>query len=230
MVLQCRSLECLKLFQCSYTNMIRGFLFFFFVLMLLDTAMAGFLPRAFEGEFEQIKESIHSGTGKDKKMLKSSIIIKYEHPGQIYFKDLEMKTLYICNTKNVYKYDPPMIEGEEGFLSIGDSNKFCYSKIFDSLKSGLKSNKNYTVKNIKNNNYELMFDKSAQSSLGFSKIIINFSDKSLEFKKIKSLEMHLVGQEKPVKLVAKSIKYEKGFSKDIFNFEPPAKTTIEKME
>ncbi len=209
----------------------RFFLILFFLLMLLDTARSAesFIPKSFSGEFTQSKESIHS-VGKNKRIITSEVSIKYLSPGHIRFRDGETGTLYICNTQNVYKYDPPFIEGERGSLEKGDAESFCYAKLFDSLRYGLKDNKNYTVKKLADNKYELDFNKQKKQALGVSKVKLEFLSKARRFEKLKRLAIYFNGQQKPVSLKTKKLEINTKISKEIFNFIPPKNTNIQLMK
>ena len=204
--------------------MIRGFLIFFFVMMLFDTAIAStFLPNAFEGHFVQEKKLI-------KITEKSNILLKYQHPNNLYFKDSQTKTVYVCNATKVYKYDPPFIEGEAGNLAIGDSSKFCFSKIFDSLKPGLKNNRNYLVQKLKNSKYDFNFTKTGIKKTGIEKLEIIFKEGSQEFVDIVSMSLYLVDDARPLKLTKKDIIIKDKFPSDTFKFKRPDNALIERMQ
>lgn len=208
--------------------MVRILLTLFFVLALLDTAFAGFLPKAFEAEFTQETKSKIS-----KRVRKSKLKIKYQFSSNINFKDLATDTLYICNKKDVWIYTPPLVDfpGEKGQVRIGSSSKYCYSKIFDSLSKGLTNNNLYTVKKNNTKKYTLTFSKKAKAQLGFEKLEILFKKqaKKISFLDVDRMNIHYTDQKHPTILVNDKIKKKKNFPKGTFIFQVPKNTDIQKM-
>lgn len=168
----------------SLTNL-KFFLVFFLLLMLADSSFAGFLPKAFEGDFIQIKKTRRS-------TKETPVKIKYLYPKNIRMSvlDKDNAVTYVCNAKKTWIYSPPFMEGEKGSVREGASSKYCYSKIFDALSRGLKTNKIYTVKKLKGNEFKLSFTKSAAEEIGFGEIEINFLNPPYVFKNIASMVMY----------------------------------------
>jgi outer membrane lipoprotein-sorting protein len=207
--------------------MFRAIVAFFFILLLVDTASSAsrFLPKAFEANFDQEKKSPIS-----KRITRSSIKIKYQYPSNFFLKELSENTTYICNKKNVWFYSPPFSPGEKGLLKVGASNKYCYSKIFDSLKKGLKDNTLYKVKKGSKNSYSILFEPRAKAQLGISKMNLVFQKSDYVFKNIAKLDLYYTGEKNPVTLKRKSLKVVKGFSKSTFNFKTPKNTETQSMK
>ncbi len=205
--------------------MLKLCILFFIYIGFSSFAWAGFLPRAFEAEFVEEKKSLLPG-----KVISKPVVFKYEYPSNIHMNFDSNDTIYICNSKKVWIYQPPIIEGEKGTLKIGTTNKHCYSKLFDSLKRGLKSNKLYSVKKSQGNNYLLSFKKSAREQLSIEKLEIEFEGKKTAFTSIKQFKIFFIEDENPLRLVKKSIKLVKGFSDKIFSFDPPDNTDIQEMK
>ncbi len=194
-------------------------------LTLLEAALAGFLPRAFEADFVQEKRSKLS-----KQKVKTNLAIKYEYPSNFYLKEQEENTLYICNAEKVWVYNPPFMEGEKGFLRTGASNKYCFSKIFDSLKKGLTDNPLYKVKKLKGNAYSIHFEAKAKKQLGLDKMQISFRGKESLFKNVKQMKLFYTGEKYPLLLTPKNLKVMNKFPKKTFKFNVPKNTEIQKMK
>ena len=206
--------------------MIRVLLVFILLYSLFDTAMAAFLPKAFEATFV---EEIQSAVSKKKK-YQGTLEFKYQFPSQIYLKNVNSNTLYICNTSKVWKYDPPFAEGEPGMVTTGASSKYCFSKLFDSLQKGLKDNKLYTVKKIKEKNYQITFKKKARAQLDVEKLLLVFESGESELQNVSQIDVFYVGAPKPTVLKKKSFEISKGFDKSLFVFDPPPNTETQKMD
>lgn len=210
--------------------MFRAVLAFFFVLILIETAASAsrkvkFLPKAFEASFIQEKKSPIS-----KKIKTNNIAIKYQYPSNFYLKELSENTTYICNKKNVWFYTPPFMEGEKGLLKVGSSNKYCYSKIFDSLKKGLVDNSLYTVKKGGKNLFSINFQGGAKAQLGIDKLDLVFSKAGNIFQNIQQMKLFYTGEKFPVVLKRKAIKVVKGFSSSTFQFKAPKNTDTQSMK
>ncbi|MFT6631491.1 MAG: outer membrane lipoprotein-sorting protein [Bacteriovoracaceae bacterium] len=207
--------------------MFRAIIAFFFVLLLIDTASAAskFLPRAFKASFVQEKKSPISN-----KVKTNDILIKYQYSSNFYLKELSADTTYICNKTKVWLYSPPLFDGEKGLLKIGASNKYCYSKIFDSLKKGLTDNSLYKVKKGSNNSYTISFEPKAKAQLGISKMNMVFLKTDYTFQNISSLELFYTGEKFPVILKRKSFDVVKNFPKSTFTFKAPKNTEIQSMK
>lgn len=186
---------------------------------------SAFLPSAFSGKFLQEKRNI-----KGSYVNKSNLIIKYQYPSNFYLRQLgEDGSTYVCNRSKVWIYNPPFIEGEPGELSEGPSSKYCYSKIFDSLKYGLKSNRIYKAKKINSQSYRLVFSASAKEKLEIKSIVLKFKSKKLRFKNLDNLVIHYVGDNNPLTLTPQSLKTLKKLSKETFIFKAPKNTKRTKI-
>jgi len=205
--------------------MLRFVLALFLGLMLIDAALADFLPVAFDASFVQEK---HSSVSKN--VDTTNLDIKYEFPGNFYLKEANNNTVYVCNADKVWYYTPPFIEGEPGLLKTGESSKYCYSEIFDTLKHGLKSNKKYTVSKMVDGGYEIDFTPKSRNKLGLSKLEISFKGKKELFMHIKELSLYYIGDKHPTKLKFKNFKVVKKFASEVFLFTPPENTEIQRMK
>jgi outer membrane lipoprotein-sorting protein len=197
------------------------------LLLLVETSLAAkFLPNAFEGEFRQEKKNIIT-----KKVMKSSLEIKYSFPNNIYFKTFgDSEVHYVCNSSRVWIYTPPFIPGEKGDVKVGNSNKFCYSKIFDALSHGFKNNSLYQVKKISAKEYEFIFKAKAKAQLELSKLKIEFKAEKTKFSDIAKIVLYKVGDSNPVSLIAKTIKVKNSLPADLFIFKIPNNTETTKMK
>lgn len=194
-------------------------------LNLSSTVLAGFFPKSFEASFVQIKKSKLT-----KREKKSNIKIKYLFPGNLYFKDMaEDGDTFVCNKLKTWQYTPPFIEGEEGEVKIGDSKKFCYSKVFDVLNEGLKSNKKYKVSKLSDTALKLEFSKETQEDLGSLWMNLNFKSKDQKFSNLKSLDVQLKNDKYPTVFLLETIASKKLDPKN-FIFEIPEKTKITRLK
>lgn len=199
-----------------------------FSVFLYQVAFAGFIPEKFEADFIQHKISkLH------KKKSESPIKLEYEKPSRIKYHVLveDDEIIIVCNPKTTWFYKPPFDKEFKGDVRIGKSAKYCYSKIFDSLGHGLKSNPIYSVNKITNEKYELTFSKGAAAQLSIGKMQLLFvAGKELKFINLKRLSLFYLGEEEPVHLTKKSIKPVKSFKKDHFVFKIPKNTNIEYLK
>ena len=205
---------------------------FFFVLVEFAVAKS-FLPKSFEATLEQQNISIIK-MGKDnkkihKKIFKSDIEMKYMFPSNIVF-DVKDQILYVCNSKKTWAYTAGSF-GENGELTVGDSSKYCYSKIFDALANGLENNKLYTV-STKGKQSLLKFDEKAQNQLSILKINLDFKEKvnsKTSIENLISMELYYKGKKSPTKFIFKSLNLETKNKKKDFVFLPPKNTNINKI-
>ena len=203
--------------------MIRIFLCTILFFAVLESVLAGYVPKAFEGEFTQTKKSIISGN------VTTKISLKYQYRGNVYMKSIgpDDETVYVCNPDKVWIYVPPLFEGEKGEVKIGKSSQHCLSQIFDKLNQGLKSNKDYTVKKLKDDTYLLEFSELNEKRLGYKKFELVFQDKSADFTKLKLMRMYTRNDRNPTILTKNNLKVLKGFKKKTFEFDPPKNTNID---
>lgn len=183
------------------------------------------MPKAFETDFIQEKKSV-VGSG----VTKTKLQVKYQFPSNFYLKEITNETLYICNSKNVWIYNPPFMKGEKGHLRTGASSKYCFSKIFDALSKGLKDNKLYSVKKIAKLKYEVFFKAKAKEQLGLEKLELQFKSKRREFRDISQFKLHYTGEKYPLILTPKNLKLVESFPSKVFKFHAPKNTEIQKMK
>lgn len=202
--------------------MIKKTLLFLTLSLIAQSAFGAFLPKSFDAKFLDVR---------GKKEI--PVDIKYQFPSNIYYEVKgDAPLLYVCNEKKTWKYSPPFMEGEKGELAVGDSGQFCYSKIFDSLSKGLKSNQLYRVEQ-KNDTAVLSFKEEAKKQMSLDKIEITFKGKITKKTALgdaKELKLFLLNKPEPVKL--RLVQYAKGadFKKDQFSFTPPKNTNIVQMK
>jgi outer membrane lipoprotein-sorting protein len=203
----------------------KALLTFIIVFSYSVCSFAKFLPKAFEATFLQEKKSSISN-----RINQNNLAIKYQFPSNFYLKENPGEIVYICNTKKVWIYNPPMFETEKGLLREGKSNKYCYSKLFDSLSKGLVSNKLYSVKRLDKSSYRLSFLPKAKQQLGVSKLEISFKTKSHLFKNTSQLKLFYEGEKSPTVLKPQTFKVVKKFLPSIFKFVTPKNTDVIKMK
>jgi len=185
---------------------------------------AEFVPKSFSINFEQIIKSTHSG-----RLKKSLGTLDYQKPGKIRFEVTEPEhTIFISNLRTNWYYTAPFIPGEKGEVIIEKSNSSgarVLGYLFESLRQGLKSNNDYTVKMSEGNSI-LEFSKSKERQIGISKAILNFKDKSnLKFENLAGLSL-VYSDKKQAKLVLKRIEVGTVYNASFFNFQVPPNTNI----
>ncbi len=203
-----------------------GFILFF---AIVEVAMASnFLPKSFVASLEQQDVMMSSKKGA---IIKSAIEMKYLFPSNVYFNLKDDAIVYVCNKDKTWIYTPPWDSSEKGELTVGDSSKHCYVKIFDALSKGLTSNNIYTtIKNKKN--AKLTFNKDAQAQLGITLVELEFkksitSESTIE--NVDKMKIYKVGKKNPTTFVFKSMDTKAKLEKSEFNFTAPPNTNIKKI-
>lgn len=180
-----------------------------------------FIPKTFTVNFEQSFVSSLSG-----KIKKSMGLIDYKFPGKI---KLEInkpdQIIYISNKKKSWHYTAPFIKGEPGQLTIRPKGSMLLSEFFDKLSYGLKNNKYYDVKKIKNN-VVISFKSKTSEKLGINQGTLRFDGpKNLLFKNIKGIDI-AYKDKKSVTIKFLTVKENPKFNNDHFSFTPPPNTRI----
>lgn len=208
--------------------MIKGFIFLFVLIISpLSFAKGGFLPAAFKADFTQVVKSKVSN-----KEIKAPLKIKYAFPNKIHFEVTGKNAItYVCNSKKVWIYNPPFIEGMKGTLKVGSSGNFCYSKMFDVLSKGMKTNKLYSVKKETARHYLVSFSKKTASNIGYKSIEL-FFDKSKRhnLESVESLSLVPLEGSDPVKLVRNKFTKVQAFKSGTFSFKTPENTDVSALK
>lgn len=212
-------------------GMIKAVLLLCFLMALADAGFAatqGFMPKAFQGEFVQLKPT----SNPRKKFIEIPTSISYQKPRnfRMHSKGGDQNNLYICNAEVTVNYTPPFIEGKKGTMRKGNSSKFCYVKIFDALNKGLVSNNIYTVEKLSEREYRLSFKTDAAREIQFDRVDLKFDDMPLNFRNIESLTMYTSSKKEPFILKRKSINIENKLDQSLFTFKVPANTDTILME
>lgn len=199
------------------------------MLALVDSSFAGFMPKAFEGEFVQIQPT--KNPNRKNREVKTSISYAKPRNFRMHSQDQNgQDTLFICNKDKTWFYSAPFMEGSKGQLKVGDTSRFCYVKIFDALNKGLKSNALYTVKKLGERKYQLNFNKEAAKEVQFNKVELTFDDMPLNFRNIESMTMYAPSKKDPFVLKRKSIDIKNSLDSSLFTFKAPANTEVEQMK
>ena len=182
-------------------------------------ARSSFLPNSFKADFFQVIKS--SISNKEKKMKGK---IDYKYPGHIWFEaTYPDKIVFVSNPEKSWYYIAPWDEEEPGELTISNTNKNSLVRFFDLLRKGLKSNKMYTVKKVKEGRL-ISFNKKNQKEMGISSARISFKGKE-HFKNIS--KVILVRTDKSqVRLELNAIQPGLSFKKTHFIFKAPKNTRI----
>ncbi len=192
----------------------------FTILSFPNLYSAEFIPKSFKADFLHIQKSTLSGHEKI-----DPGVVEYKYPSNIKFEFLgKNKIIFVSNPQMSWYYTAPIIEGESGSLSQEKTSKSGPVKFFDILKSGLVTNKNYTVKN-ENGIYSIVLNKELSKEMGITKAVFTFESGKSDFANIKSIELNYENKN-PVTLKFTSIKQDVLFSESNFSFEAPANTII----
>ena len=196
-----------------------------FVLILASPYLAKskekpFLPRTFEAKFKQVYKSSLRG-----KMRKSECKMDYQYPERIRFiTEKPDKITYVSNPFKTWYYVAPDFEGVPGELTVTPTSKNNpYSKFFDSLKKGMKSNDLYSVKTSKEGTI-LTFKEKASKKVGVKEALLKFKG-AKKFENVKAIVLtYLRG--KKVTLEFDSIKSGMKFPSHHFTFVAPKNTRV----
>lgn len=200
-----------------------GVILFFAFVDVAFTA-TNFLPKSFEADLEQVVHLVTSN-----KESKTPVKMKYLFSNNLYFevKSEETPVTYICNKDKTWVYNPPFIEGEKGEVKVGNSSKHCHVKLFDALSNGLKSNKIYTVKQIKKG-VHLSFSKKARAQTQIKKVRIYFknhiNEKVASLTDVNKMEIWDIERKKPTVFRFKKINTEAKVKLKDFSFIIPENT------
>lgn len=207
--------------------MIRVLVVLILFFAVVETSLAGFVPKAFEASFTQIKISTLS-----KAQLKSNVRLKYQFPSRMYMHTTgnDDEVIYVCNPKKVWIYRPPFMKGEPGQVQIGATSRHCLSKVFEKLNQGLTSNADYKVTQLKGDTYLLSFGKAAAEKLGYHKFELVFKSSDHRFDNLKLMRMYSRQDKNPVTLITRKYKAVKKFSSKNFNFTPPKNTSVDYLK
>lgn len=199
---------------------------FFITFLITNIAWAGFLPKSFEADFDQVTKSL-------RKEKVSPVKVFYKFQSNIFFKvSGDTPVTYICNKNKVWIYNPPFIEGESGELMIGDSSKYCYSKFFDALSKGLDNNALYTVK--KNTNTAVLtFESKAANQLSIREVKLVFKSpisNTSSLNDIDYMSIYKLNENRPVTLKLKQMKTDVAIKDSKFVFDTPSNTNVKMMK
>ena len=197
----------------------------FFTFIDVAFTATRFLPKSFEAELEQV---VHLVTSNSESI--TPVKMKYMFSNNLYFevKSEDTPVTYICNKEKTWVYNPPFIEGEKGEVKVGDSSKHCYVKLFDALSNGLKPNKLYDVKKIKNS-ARLFFNKKAKAQTKIKEIILKFNKKpnsKVSIKDVVQMEVWDLERKKPTIFRFKKINTKAKIDFMDFEFKVPENTNV----
>ncbi len=185
-------------------------------MSLATQAKGNFLPNSFQANYETRYKSIYSG-----KMKKIPGKMEYLYPGR--FSLLGKAATIVRNPQKTWYYTPPGLEGEEGQLTITTTRPGDIFSLFDMIRNGLHSNKNFKVKKNKNI-AELTFSKELQKELNLIKATLYFKN-SIRFMDLIKIELNEASGKNKAYYFSK-IDTSKKFKKSHFIFTPPKKTRI----
>ena len=195
-------------------------------ILFSNLVFAVSIPKAFEAKFLEVDSQSLRGE------KRYPVLMKYKFKGHIYYEiqKEDAQSLYVCNPTTTWFYKPPFIKGEPGELSVGKSNKYCYSKIFDTLSSanpGFKLFKRTSQGKVAT----YVFSKEVQKQMGMTKVVLEFKEQArpaVDFASLLKLSLYKSGSDRPVVLELKQLEKEPKFNSKTFHFTPP-KNTIKKV-
>ena len=183
-----------------------------------------FIPDTFKAYFNQSYKSSLSGK---EKITKGNL--EYYYPGRVRFEiTYPDKTIFVSNPTTTWYYNAPFVEGEPGEVLIKKTGKMVISKFFDILKTGLKSNEYYKVKN-QSNLYEINFSKNVINEIGIQKSILSFkkNKNTLRFGDVRYIDLHYTDK-RIVRMTFSKIEQSVNFGKGRFVFTVPENTKVSK--
>jgi outer membrane lipoprotein-sorting protein len=203
------------------------FLSFSICLLLVSSSAfskkeSNFFPRSFKASL-----ILKSKTTLNNKTKKNNGFLEYQYPGKTWLEvEKPSRIVYVTNQKKIWFYRAAFLKGEPGTLTKNAKGHFALTKLLDSLKFGMVSNKIYTVKKIKNYEYELLFLNDKVNKIGFKKAFLSFSKKKSKrpfFANLEQIELRDLKNNK-VEIEFSKINLNKKFSKGHFSFKAPANT------
>lgn len=202
----------------------RFLIFLILIVSLIQAANAAFVPKSFVAELNEVHKA---------ESIKTEI--KYMQGGYIYYTSFDTfeenlpQLIYVCNPKTTYKYVPPFDKSEKGELTKGDSNVYCYSKVFEALTRGLKDNELYKVK-LGKKSATLTFSEKASKQLGLLKIEFTFKNESKNsIADIASMVLYFEQKPQPTKFELKKFNIKQKLNKADFEFQVPENTNVKEM-
>lgn len=193
------------------------------VVRVPDTKLFN-VAKTFSADFEQLHKSIISG-----KMKSSLGKIEYRALGFIRLEFTSPdKITYVSNGKTSWYYTAPFVNGQKGEVKISNEADKGPSKIFDMIKAGLTTNKDYKVEVLNSPMNGFMIEPSVenQKNLGIKNARLAFANNLVpKFGELLEMEIFYTNQ-KNVLLKFKNIKLDISLPDATFNFEIPANTQI----
>lgn len=208
-------------------NMMR-FLSFLYLLLAPLVASADFLPKHFIAKMEQEYVSIRQNS-----VRVDPIEIKYMFKGHFIFQNTGTdKVTYVCNPNKVWIYTPALFDDMPGEVKIAKSGTHCYSKLFDSLSSGLVSNVMYQVA-FKDRKAMITFSKEESAKLGLVKLDLHFKSTAGASLQLADLDKIIIFKEnnaRPVTLKLKELNSQKQLTAVDFNFQIPSGAQVVELK
>jgi len=193
------------------------------ILLMASTQILAFLPNSFSTEYvQEFKSKVDKGT------RKATGLFEYKYPSNLRLdQSAPEKLLYISNNKTTWIYRAPFFDDEAPEVTIHKGQETSLSNFFDILKSGLKTNGNYSVKSNKTK-ADIKFNKHAVRKTGVKAATLNFSSKKKTFSDLKNI-MIKYEDGRDVKLELKNTKVDIKFKKKYFHFKVPKNAKIVKQ-
>ncbi len=142
-------------------------------------AKSDFLPNQFSVEIEQVYKRF--GKGKE---VRTPFLLEYSYPSKMKYFNKKNKSLFVSNKTKSWYYVPSFLKSRPGTVKVNSGDSVRLVSVFDSLKSGLVSNKTYTVKKESHSHYKLTFEAKAQKQFNVKTADLYISNQSV--KKAKS--------------------------------------------
>lgn len=193
------------------------------LLLTSFTYAKSFVPSSFSANFEESIKSL--ATGKEKKSFGK---IDYKFPGHIFYEIISPNpSTFVSNPQKSWYYVPPFVEGEQGQVTIQNSNKLPLTKFLDSIKNGIENSKLFTHK-FQGKDLVLTFVKTVQKEVMLKEVILHSMKDAKSVQKLSEFErmtlIYVDGRKVTLKFL--DLKEEVSFPAKHFEFSPPAKTKI----
>lgn len=196
-----------------------------FLILLPTLSFAkNFVPTSFSANYE---ESLTSATGKVKKSYGK---IDYKYPGHLRFEVTSpVESLLVINPQTSWLYQPAVIKGEKGQVTVQKSSNLPLIKFLDSVKDGLNNSKLFKAKTNKND-VTLTFNEKMQKDMGISEVVLHSKGEAKDVKELKGFDYMTLKYTNRNQTNIKLIDLKEGasFGADHFTFKPGPDVKVNK--
>lgn len=185
------------------------------LLTIISNMALGFVPGSFSTKYKQIVKNQLTGTPKE-----SNGTFDYQYPGKLRLEQVGTDALvYVTNEKTTWYKRDGFMPGDPAEIVIHKGSDKGLSNFFDLLKSGLKTNKNYKVKDSEKYSV-LVFEEKAVKDTGVIETKLVFKSTDKKFSNLSKIEINYADG-KSVNLELSNIATNKKFQEKNFILQVP---------